>query len=99
MHSMLHNQGTDNAVTRTMTAIHTEEQGKRCATDGWNKMREGPEVRPALLNHEAWHAGLPCCRSIAEDAFGGLQDVLGEADVRPTIPQRVFEWWYPARRQ
>ena len=40
-----------------------------------------------------------CCRSLGEEAFGGLQGVLGDADERPTIPQRVFNWWYPARRQ
>ena len=37
-------------------------------------------------------------RSLGEDAFGGLQGVLGEADVAPSIPQRVFNWWYPARQ-
>jgi hypothetical protein len=50
------------------------------------------------------HLALPlylcvCRRSLGEEAFGGLQGVLGDADERPTIPQRVFNWWYPARRQ
>lgn len=35
-------------------------------------------------------------RYLGEEAFGGLQDVLDDADTRPTIPQRVFNWWYPA---
>ena len=49
-----------------------------------------------LRYHLLQRQGMVGGRFLSDEAFGGLDDVLAPADVLPTVPQRVFNWWFPA---
>jgi hypothetical protein len=40
-----------------------------------------------------------CCRRyLNEAALGGLEGVLAPVNIAATVPQRVFNWWFPANK-
>jgi len=43
-------------------------------------------------------AAAGACSYLNEAALGGLQEVLAPVMITPTIPQRVFNWWFPTNK-
>ncbi|WIA31394.1 hypothetical protein OEZ86_002293 [Tetradesmus obliquus] len=51
-----------------------------------------------LQFHLVERQGLVGGRYLNEAALGGLEAVLAPVNIAPTVPQRVFNWWFPVNK-
>eukprot|EP00775_Hariotina_reticulata_P007375 gene7375-7585_t len=87
---------TDSALLLYLFAAFLDAPGQLltlCERDGLFKV-----LLMWLQFHLVERQGLVGGRYLNEAALGGLQDVLAPVMIKPTIPQRVFNWWFPANK-